>query len=177
MCLCLCRSAVCLYGFLMNLWGRVFQTPLLEQYLRKLSPYLCVHSFVFFFFCLCVPMCVYVCVLRSTLSNLHTPSSEHMSRPPPPSLCFCRWTVHLVFMKDRGIKTKCQPTVDRFHPPRLGSTVTFLWEPRSRWTWTMSETETKASLLHKSVSHIEFKRYQQIQAYRRYFILQSISSN
>lgn len=76
--------------------------------------------FVFFFplFCLCVPMCVYVCVFQSTLSNLHTHWLTEHRAGPPPSLCFCRWTAHLVFMKDRGIKTKCQPAVDRFHPPR-----------------------------------------------------------
>lgn len=92
-------------------------------------------------------MSVYVCDFQSTLSNLHIYwLTEHRAAPytPPPSLCFCRWTAHLVFMK-HGSKLSVSLLWTTFILAALSLTVTFLpgGQSGSLWTLTMSEIKTK----------------------------------
>lgn len=65
----------------------------------------------FFWFCLCVRMCVYVCIFPSGLSNLYV----HTAPPPNLLLCLCKWSSHLGSMK-AGIKPECQTAAERFYP-------------------------------------------------------------
>lgn len=79
-----------------------------------LCTFLCFCSPPFFWFCLCVLMCVYVCIFPRGLSNLHVHTA------PPPFyllhllLCLCKWSSHLGLMK-AGSKSECRAAEDHFY--------------------------------------------------------------
>lgn len=107
--------------------------------------------FLFFFFygSVCVYLCVFMSAFFKAPYRISTfTDSQSTEQPHPPSLCFCRWTAHLVFMK-QGSKLSVSPLWTAFILPAVSFTVTFLLgrQPGLLWILTMSETKTKVYCL------------------------------
>lgn len=99
-----CSNLTCLYGYLMKLCGRERQTSWLQLYLQEHA-----RSFVyilsFLFFPQVLSMCIYVCLcLRSADSSTASTNPLFVWMDVPSG------------SDEGGIKSECQPTVDRFHP-------------------------------------------------------------
>lgn len=106
-------------------------------------------SFGGFFGSVCVYLCVFMSAFFKAPYRISTfTDSQSTEQPHPPSLCFCRWTAHLVFMK-QGSKLSVSPLWTAFILPAVSFTVTFLLgrQPGLLWTLTMSETKTKVYCL------------------------------
>lgn len=130
----------------MNPCGCELQTSWLSQYLRKLSPYLCVHFFVWF--CLVLYLCVFMSAFLSAASQISTFTDSHGTERtlhPPPSPCCFRWTAHLVFMK-WGSKLSVSPPWPTFILLGLWFTVTFQLGRRPGLVWTLSWNQNKSRL-------------------------------
>lgn len=128
-----CSTCACLDG-LMNLCGCVLQTSWLWPYLwnsLSISVYISLSSFVWF--AVCVPMCVYsMSAFLRTPYQLSTFIDSHTTeQPPPSSLFWFRYSLHLVFMK-AGSKPSVTLLWPAFFLPTLSFPVTISlvgWQP------------------------------------------------
>lgn len=73
----------------------------------------------FFYGSVCVYLCVFMSAFFKAPYRISTfTDSQSTEQPHPPSLCFCRWTAHLAFMK-QGSKLSVSPLWTTFILPAV----------------------------------------------------------